>query len=261
MNSLHPHETGERGLSTSTKKSPLYVAKELIRERYNGADGIFVAGSVVRGEASTYSDLDLVVLFPKVKRAYRESYYYGNWPIEAFVHDPETLTYFLSVVDYQSGLPALHQMLMEGIFVPDETETSLNLQNYAREVFEQGPPPLTEEQNMYRRYQISEILDDIRDPRSRDQLVASACRLYRKLADFYFRTHGHWSARGKALPKQLRRVDSELYHQFTQAFEDLFTNNRPQALIRLGDEILAMGGGNCFEGFYDAAPIEWRKKL
>lgn len=50
--------------------------------------------------------------------AYRESFTFGGYPVEAFVHDPATLEYFFLEVDRPSGVPALAQMVVEGIEIP-----------------------------------------------------------------------------------------------------------------------------------------------
>ena len=50
------------------------TVRRLGEERFAHADCIFLCGSVVRGEASPTSDLDLVVLFAHVDAAWRESF-------------------------------------------------------------------------------------------------------------------------------------------------------------------------------------------
>ena len=85
---------------------------------------IFLAGSIVRGESTPFSDLDLVVIFDKLPAAYRESFYFQGFPIEAFVHDPETLNYFLYEIDRPSGIPSLAQMIVEGIEIPKPNDLS-----------------------------------------------------------------------------------------------------------------------------------------
>ena len=62
------------------------------------------------------SDLDLVVVFQKLENAYRESSRFDNWPVEAFVHDSETLNYFFQM-DRVSGVPSLPNMVNEGVEV------------------------------------------------------------------------------------------------------------------------------------------------
>jgi len=94
---------------------PTQVTQEIFERKYPDASVIFLAGSIVRGESTPFSDLDLVVIFDKLPAAYRESFNFQGFPIEAFVHDPETLNYFLHDVDRPSGIPALAQMILEGI--------------------------------------------------------------------------------------------------------------------------------------------------
>src|SRR5262245_59060034 len=103
-------------------------------ERYAGCSALFVAGSIVRGEGTAHSDLDLVVLFPALKNAYRESFRHSGYPVEAFVHDPETLEYFFVEVDRASGIPALPHMVAEGVEVPAPSDLSRALKQRARTI-------------------------------------------------------------------------------------------------------------------------------
>jgi predicted nucleotidyltransferase len=81
------------------RPSPYEIAKELLETRFKGAEVVFAAGSIRRNEATASSDIDLVVVYPKLEQAYRESFTFKGWPVEAFVHDPETLNYFFWEVD------------------------------------------------------------------------------------------------------------------------------------------------------------------
>ena len=77
--------------------------------RYADAGAVFAAGSIVRGEGTPFSDLDLVIVYPQLERAYRESFRFDGLPVEAFVHDPATLEYFFTEVDRPTGIPdAIH---------------------------------------------------------------------------------------------------------------------------------------------------------
>ncbi len=102
---------------TRALHSPLFVTKELLETRYQGAEAIFVAGSVVRGEANNFSDLDLVVIFPKVGSAFRESFYHREWPVEAFIHDRETARYFFQKVDPEIGRATLAEFPLGALLV------------------------------------------------------------------------------------------------------------------------------------------------
>ena len=100
------------------------AAKAIHSQRYAHAEITFLAGSLVRGEGTSTSDLDLVVVFKTLPEAYRESFRFGHWPVEAFVHDPQTLAYFFHKVDKPSGVPSLPTMVSEGIEIPQSSEFS-----------------------------------------------------------------------------------------------------------------------------------------
>lgn len=183
---------------SSPLHSPIFAAKDLFDSRYQGADAVLVAGSVVRGEASQHSDLDLVVIFPKVRAAYRESFTHMGWPVEAFIHDLETLRYFFYRIDQPAGSSTLCEMVKEGLEVPTACKATVEAKHLAGEVLLAGPPPLTFEEIEDRRYHISEMIDDLRDPRTRHELNAAAARVYGDLADFYCRSRGAWTKIGRA---------------------------------------------------------------
>ena len=56
----------------------LDAAHAIWSQRYSGADVVLAAGSIVRGEATAYSDLDLVVVvtctIPEVTRIYETTF-------------------------------------------------------------------------------------------------------------------------------------------------------------------------------------------
>lgn len=239
---------------TRATHSPLYVTKELFETRYQGAEAIFVAGSVVRGEATTYSDLDLVVVYPKVKCAYRESFAHKDWPVEAFIHDPHTLTYFFRHIDYNIGRATLAEMISEGHEIPGATPLTENLKSLASEVLREGPPALSADDIVDRRYHISELIDDIREPKNRGELIASATTIYNELADYYFRTRRSWTGGGKAILKRLKKIDPAFARKFADSFEELFAKGQTASVIGLAGEILAPDGGFLFEGYRREVP-------
>src|SRR5262245_10879787 len=118
------------------------VAAAIRAERYPESLAAFAAGSIVRGEGTAHSDLDLVVILPALTCAWRESFIFEGYPVEAFVHDPETLEYFFVEVDRPSGMPMLMHMVVEGIEIPEPTDVSRALKRRALEIMDAGPPPL-----------------------------------------------------------------------------------------------------------------------
>lgn len=238
--------------------SPLFVTKDLLETRYLGATTIFVAGSVVRGEATAHSDLDLVIVYPKIRAAYRESFQHRDWPVEAFIHDPETLNYFFRRVDSQLGRATLAEMIAEGHEIPGASDFSQALKEKARQILQAGPPALSDEEIQDRRYQISELLDDVRDPRTQQELFAAATLIYNELADYYFRTRLSWTGSGKAILKRMKRIDPTFARRFSEAFDLLFVSGQPGRVIELAEEIMAPQGGCLFEGYRRDVSENWR---
>lgn len=234
------------------------AAKAIHKERYADAEVIFLAGSLVRGEGTSTSDLDLVVVFGSLPNAYRESFRFGDWPVEAFVHDPETLAYFLHKVDKPSGVPSLPTMVCEGIEIPQSSEFSRALKVAAASVIAEGPPSWARTDIDSSRYAITGLVDDLREPRSRAEQVATATALYAALSNHFLRRRGVWSAKDKTIPRQLRKIDASFSEKFDAAFNALFERGDSEQVIALVGQVLGPEGGWLFEGYFLPAPAEWR---
>jgi len=242
-----------------TRIAPVEAALEIFHARHAGARVMFLAGSVMRGEATPSSDLDLVVVYEHIPNAYRESFMHRGWPVETFVNDTETLDYFLREGDPASGFPAMANMVREGHEIPAPCELSQTLKRLAAEVLAAGPPVLSDEELRGKRYHLTDRVDDIRHPRNDAELVAVGAQMYDAAADFYLRSRGHWSANGKAIPRRLREADADFAARFCAAFEMLFGEKRPREVVALVEEILAPFGGFLFDGYKLDAPDDKRK--
>lgn len=241
------------GLNMHTSRvSPEEAARGVWRERYAGARVMFVGGSVMRGEATAASDLDVVVVYERLPNAYREAFVHAGWPVEAFVHDGETLARFFEK-DRERGVPALMNMVSEGLEVPGPSWFSGALKRRAAEVVEAGPPAWDERELTLRRFRLTDWVDDLRFPRSHEELYATGAALYQDAADFYFRTRGLWSAHSKTIPRRLRATDAEFAEKFLSAFDSLFTEKRNGPAIALVEEMLEPFGGFLFDGFRQEA--------
>lgn len=239
-------------------KKLIQITTEIHHIKYPQANVIFLAGSVMRGEYTSTSDLDLVIVFEQLCCAYRESYFYENWPVEAFVHDPQTLEYFFRQVDRPTGIPSLPTMVAEGIAVPTRNALTDSLKQLAHSVLNEGPPAWSEKDLNSSRYEITDLIDDLRDPRSTAEMHGTATILYSALANHYCRSRNVWSAKGKAIPRRLQELDTTFAKQFLTSFDDLFSKSNPQKAINLAAEILEPHGGFLFEGHRLDAPESWR---
>ncbi|MCP3905108.1 MAG: nucleotidyltransferase domain-containing protein [Planctomycetes bacterium] len=237
------------------------IAEVVKRERYPEASVVFVTGSMVRGAATPSSDLDLVVVFDSVERAYRETFRYTDVPVEAYVHDIATLRYFLEVADRRDGVAGLALMVDEGIPIPETSHLSEELQAMARRVLAIGPTAWSNEELDASRYMISRFLEDLAAPRSHDEGLATATSLYAALARHAFRARGRWAATGKEIPRRLRAIAPDLAASFADAFARLFERGETGPVTDLADGILAPDGGKLLDGYRSDAPADWRRPL
>ncbi|HYH83834.1 MAG TPA: nucleotidyltransferase domain-containing protein [Pyrinomonadaceae bacterium] len=238
---------------------PIEAARGIFRERYEGARVLFLAGSVMRGDGTPTSDLDIVVVYERLPNAYREAFTFEGWPVEAFVHDAETIERFFEA-DRPRGLPAMLSMVLEGVEIPEAGEFSAELKRRASEIFEAGPTPLEEDEMHLRRFRLTDWVDDIRHPRSHEELVATGAYLYGDAADFFFRSRNLWSSHSKTIPRRLRAVDAAFAETFLRAFDALFVEKNNAPVIALVEELLAPFGGFLFDGFRKDALPEDRLK-
>ena len=238
----------------------LKTADSLIKERFEKAKCAFIAGSVVRGEATATSDIDLVVVFDTdvLPEAYRESIVYQDWPVEMFVQNTNSLAYFWEK-DVLCGKPALVSMIAEGLVRPFFDEYAKKLQKKACEVLATGPAPLEEKDVIWRRYMLTDLLDDLESPKNTVELYGTLTTLFQRLGDFYLRANRCWSGEAKSLPRAIRRAFPDLLPEYEAAFAAAF-NGDTSPVRDLADKLLAPFGGRYWNGLMSIAPAEANKK-
>ena len=241
-------------------ESIISVANQIYEDRYQEADVLLLCGSVVRGEQTETSDLDLVVLYHELPNAHRKSYTYQGWPIEAFVHDLQTLHYFFDKVDRPSGIPSLMQMVVEGIEIPARTSLSDRSKELAQEYLDLGLPVWAKQDVDKSRYTISDLLDDVRGAADGAEQQAILMKLYECFADHYFRSRQLWSGKGKWIPRRFRNLDARFADEVFAAISKALRGEGIEAFLNLVEQELAKDGGELFAGFHLDAPQHWRIK-
>jgi hypothetical protein len=235
------------------------LAEAVLRARYPEADAGFVAGSIIRGEATALSDIDLVVLFEHMPAARREAFTFEGERIDVFLHDGETLAWVLDA-DVEAGKPAHLTMVAEGRIIGPRPAAARAWGQRAAALLRAGPPPLDAETAARFRMLITDRIDDLRDPRGRAVMVAIGAWLHPVLADFILRARGEWAATAKWIPPRLRAVDPALEAAFSEAFEALFARDDPAPLIAFAEQALAPFGGFLFDGYESRSPESARRR-
>lgn len=241
------------------REAALRAAQTCLATRFAGASHIFVAGSIMRGDGNAFSDIDLVVIYPVLEHAWRESFSLDGFPIEAFVHDAETLAYFVEK-DIEGGAPVIVNMVAHGVIVGEALEPATAMQQEAQAILAQGPRPLAGIPYETMRYFLSDLADDLRAERPADEIAAIAAQLYPRLIDLMLLGHQQWTGKGKWGPRLLRRFDPELASHAVAAFRDA-VQGKAEALLALTDLELARHGGAYFAGYRVLAPREARMAM
>lgn len=240
-----------------TPAEALSIAEAVVHTRYGGAAFAYAAGSIMRGEGTYFSDIDIVVVFDQIDAARRESFIADDVPIEAFVHDPETLTWFVNQ-DVARGCPSILNMIAEGIAIgrgQDRAET-LRADISARLAI--GPMTMSSTALNALRYEITDAVDDLRGDRPPGEVMAIGAMLHPKLVELSLRGRGHWNGTGKWAPRLLARADAGLAARFDWAFRALFADGDHGPVISLAEAELAPHGGALFDGDRRDAPASWR---
>ena len=233
------------------------LAERVLAARYPGADSGLAAGSFVRGGATATSDLDLVVLFGRLPNAWRESFVFEGVPVDAFVHDPETLRAFFGK-DVEAGKSAMLTMAVEGRIVGPDPAPAQAMKTEAQAILASGPPPFDQTQLDLFRYGITSRIEDLEDERPWPEVLATGAWLHLALADFILRANGRWAATGKWVPRALAGFDPKLAAAFDASFADLFERRDAGPLIRFAEQALAPFGGRLFDGYRAEAKAEER---
>lgn len=237
-----------------TRGDPLLTLKKLLNERYQDALAVFWAGSVSNEQGTSASDLDLVIVYEQVPNAWREAFNYEGWPIDAFVHDKDTLRYFFEESKNGSGISGLLYMVLYGRELTPASIFSKNIKSLAKKFLHAGPAIWNKDNIDKERFLITDTLEDILFPKSRAEQIASAAWLYEALSQFYFRAQNKWCASGKSIARYLEQDNPKLAQEFSESFESVFQTGEGADLKNLTQKILKPYGGFLWDDYKSEAP-------
>ncbi|KFC65386.1 hypothetical protein FF80_02850 [Devosia sp. LC5] len=240
----------------SIAERALAAARKSLASHFDGAALAFVSGSIIRGAGTPASDIDLVVVYARLERAWRESFIEDGFPVEALVHDRQTLAYYFDQ-DAKNGRPIMAHIVATGIIIGVDADLAHSIQTEAAAILARGPMPLAGPGYDRLRYLVSDLADDLRGDRPAAEISAIAAQLYQQLADLMLLGRGTWSGNGKWAPRLLLKLDAGLAQAFESAFRQAVTGNSAP-LLALADAELARHGGHYFAGYRQDAPLDAR---
>ncbi|WP_121615321.1 nucleotidyltransferase domain-containing protein [Virgibacillus halodenitrificans] len=223
------------------------ASHQIIEKKYPHCNGALLAGSVVRGEATNTSDLDIVIFTDETFFSYRESFIELDWPVEAFVHNFSSYKEFFKS-DRERAIPTLSRMVTEGIVLKEDPRLH-SIKQEANELLEAGPEKWTSEMIDIKRYFLTDMLDDFIGSDTRGEEIVIAGALAEMISEFTLRAEQRWLGSSKWVVRLLKQYDEAFAETFIEAFDLFYKTGEKGPVIQLVDTVLQPYGGRLFDGF------------
>ncbi|WNB90523.1 nucleotidyltransferase domain-containing protein [Bacillus sp. NEB1478] len=223
------------------------AAKKFIETYFSSCDVAYLAGSVVRGEDTENSDLDIIIIDSNVRESYRQSLHEFDWPIEVFVYNMFSYkNYFKENMD--RARPSLPQMCAEGIILRDNGQAS-RIKNEALQLLKAGPTPWKTIEIEKARYHLTDLLNDLEGSTNPLEDLFIVTKLADLTHEFVLRVNGHWIGEGKWIVRALKEYNDSFAEKFSSIFDHYFSTRDKSSVIHFVDEIISPYGGRLFEGY------------
>lgn len=236
-------DTGSGGIG---RANALEMAGSVAANLFPDALAAVLAGSAATGGATPTSDLDIVILLAGPPAPYRETIRVEGIPVELFIHTSDSLRYWYER-ERSEGRCTLAHMVATGVALAGAQTESM--QAAARRWVAQGPERWTAQQLAYRRYALTDALDDLAGASDPDERDAVAGQVLLMAAELALNLRGGWQGRGKWLVRQLRASDAHLADDLMSAHRDVVTTGTVTTLVERCEAVLDEAGGRLTEGF------------
>lgn len=229
------------------REAAYQVALKFVDTFYPNCDVALLAGSVTRNQATSTSDLDIVIVDAKLPHSFRESTMAFGWPIEVFVHTNTSYHNFFAM-DVARAQPTLPRLVADGIAIRDNGSLD-KIKQEAIAILEQGPAPWSAETVKVKRYALTDLADDFIGAELREEQLCIVLSLASSLQEFYLRMNQHWVGESKWMYRELQQYDANFAKSYIEALEAFYQQGNKQSLLTLVNQVLAPYGGRLFEGF------------
>jgi hypothetical protein len=225
-------------------------ARALVALWFADARAAWLGGSVVLGQDTPGSDLDVTVLLEGPPAPFRDSRRYRGWPVELFVHT-ETSLDFYARRDASSGRPTMTRLLGCSQVLLDTDGSGLQWQATARALLSAGPPRLAGDELASLRYAVTDAMDDVTHAHDAHERLVTATMLADEAAHLLLHGARHWWGRGKWVARELADLDARDGTDWRPRHEQALVTAAAgdvSLLLAFADDVLAQHGGPLFEG-------------
>lgn len=190
----------------------------------------------------------MVVVLDPPAGCHAESFTWGSWPVELFVHTSESARAFMGW-DRDRGSGTMAFMCARGVVLLDRDGTAARLRDTAERILAAGPPAVPDAERDHRRYAVTDLRDDLLGARDEEELLAVAAALLDRSAELLLATRGHWRGGGKWLPRRLREAEPELAGLLLGGYRDLVRGGPREPFAAAVDAVLHACGGPLWAGY------------
>ena len=217
------------------------LAERFVASAYPLADIAILAGSTARGARTPTSDIDLLLigdaLFSGTSNiSEAATHEFEGEVFEVFAYTPEGFEGWANR-GIEQGRPVIVHMLTEG--VPIRASTSLTGLRARWGAILAAGPSLEPAESRFRRYMITDLLDDLRDATDALEGQVVAGLLFERVAELMLLDAGRWTATGKWLPRRLRDLSDSRAERLSAP---LLAGDLATFADRVEDELIRAGG-------------------
>lgn len=217
------------------------VAERFVADRYPAASIAIIAGSTARGERTSTSDIDLLLIGDDLfdddgQTGEAATHAFEGEVFEVFAYTPDGFREWAERGIAQHR-PVIVHMLVEGLPFRDDGRLEPFRERWQRAV--DAGPTLTAQESLLRRYVISDVLDDLVDATDPLERQVEASILFERTAELMLLDAGRWIATGKWLPRRLRDLDPVRSDALAGP---LLANDYPTFAARVEAELERAGG-------------------
>lgn len=188
---------------------PADLTERFLAATYPDASIAIIAGSTSRGERTPTSDIDLLLIGESLfkepsQTSEAATHEFEGEILEVFAY---TLAGFAEWAQrsVDQRRPVIVQMLLEGVAIRHDPALE-QLREHWGAILNAGPA-LDPGESAFRRYVITDLIDDLRDATDPLEQRVLASLVFEKVAELMLLDNHHWVGAGKWLPRRLRAFD------------------------------------------------------
>lgn len=226
------------------------AARGVVAERFPDARAAWLGGSVVRGQATAASDLDVTVLLDGPPAPFRDTVRWHGWLVELFVHTDASLDHYRRADLEGRRQPTMSRLVGETVVLVDRDGSGTRRRAECLAEIGAGPSPLSPDDLLLARYRVTAWVDDLRSA-TPPLRTAAATTAYAELLGLLLDVHRRWRGQGKGLAREVLALDEARGTRWLRRADAglaAAVAGDPAPLAALADEVLDLAGGPLREG-------------